>query len=89
MQMTEGGFTQMHHMNGVFGSGMGTMMSGGFFWIVLAIVFLYLLVKKSARNTGHNRQAVEKSAIDILNEEYAKGNISEREYARKKNNLMQ
>ncbi|SFC44911.1 putative membrane protein [Alkalibacterium subtropicum] len=83
----------MHSMYGLFGGGF-SMMLGGLFWIVLIIVFLYLLFRKvsednTRHNTHHNTISRNHSALDILDEEYAKGNISEDEYMRKKNHLRQ
>lgn len=75
-----------NHMYGLFGGGFSSMMFGGLFWIVLIIIFLYLLFRKVSEDNGYHTK--KKSALDILDEEYAKGNISEDEYMRKKNNLL-
>lgn len=66
----------------------------GFMWlwmllpILLVVLVIYLLVKPSnskyESDKGKNR---EKDAIDILDERYAKGEISEEEYKIKKDNL--
>lgn len=80
----------MHSMYGLFGGGSGFMMLGGLFWLVLIIIFLYLLFKKISEDNTHNRTESQKnSALAILDEEYAKGNILEEEYLRKKHNLRQ
>lgn len=78
----------MHSMYGLFGGGF-SMMFGGLFWIVLIIIFVYLLFRKVSEDNGYPNHSRKKSAIDILDEEYAKGNISEEDYMRKKNNLRQ
>ncbi|GEK89162.1 SHOCT domain-containing protein [Alkalibacterium putridalgicola] len=79
----------MHSMYGLFGGGFN-MMFGGLFWLVLIIIFLYLLFRKvSEDNSHHHTRSRKQSALDILDEEYAKGNLSEEEYMRKKNNLRQ
>ncbi|OJF96998.1 hypothetical protein AX762_00075 [Alkalibacterium sp. 20] len=61
------------------------MMFGGIFGIILIIIVMYLLFNKTSENNSYPSQ--KKSALDILDEEYARGNISEEEYLRKKKNL--
>lgn len=80
----------MHSMYGLFGGGSGFMMFGGLFWFVLIIIFLYLLFRKVSEDSTHKSTPSRKnSALDILDEEYAKGKISEEDYMRKKHNLRQ
>ncbi|WP_423189297.1 SHOCT domain-containing protein [Alkalibacterium sp. f15] len=74
-----------HNMYGLFGGGFSSMMFGGLFLIILIIIILYLLFRQDSQGSGYHTN--KKSALDILDEEYAKGNISEEEYMKKKNNL--
>ena len=77
----------MHSMYGLFGGGFSSMMFGGLFWTLLIIVFLYLLFRKVSEDNIYHNHSQKNSALDILDEEYAKGNISEDDYMRKKENL--
>jgi len=66
-------------------SGMGFM--GGGFWItgiiILLIVFtaIYLI-----NNNHHNTTKI--NALEILDQEYAKGNITDDDYKKRKENLQ-
>lgn len=53
------------------------------FWIVLVIALIFFFVIYS-RQSNQRRN---KSALDILNERYARGEIDEEEYEKKKKNL--
>ena len=53
------------------------------FWIVLVIALIFFFVIYS-RQSNQRRN---KSALDILNERYAKGEIDEEEYEKKKRDL--
>lgn len=64
----------------MFGYNEGYHMMGGFSWIfliLLVIVLVYLFNNKSSK----------KSARDILDERYAKGEIDLEEYNERKKNL--
>ena len=72
------------HMNeyGWGGMGMGMVL----FWVVV-IVALILLVK-NVRGVGAGKSGEpEKSAFDILQERYARGEIGREEYEQKKQDL--
>lgn len=75
-----------------FLSGGRIMMRGGMFgmgtlwWILLAIVIIgavYILKNKTNQQTeiSHSPHS---SAFDVLDEEFAKGNLTEEEYLHKK-----
>ena len=53
------------------------------FWIVLVIALIFFFVIYSRQSN----QRQEKSALDILNARYARGEIDEEEYEKKKKNL--
>lgn len=67
----------------------GANFMGGFGWII-PILFIGLIglgiyyITKSNRN-GNNYNA---NALDMLDHEYAKGNISREEYLERKNDLL-
>jgi putative membrane protein len=72
-------------MRWLCGSG-GFGMSGPFmlfFWVVVIVGLVYLF-KTRAKNRNRFR---EKTPLDILNERYAKGEISEDDYQRIKEKL--
>lgn len=67
---------------GMMGYGWGwLMMIGIFILVVLGIIALIRYLQQSARP---DRQVTVKTALDILNERYARGEISDEEYQRKK-----
>ena len=70
----------MHWMDGFGG---GWMM---FLWwaiIIAAIIFIVKLL-----TSGSNSPKRDKSAIEILNERYAKGEISKEEFEEKKQDIL-
>lgn len=67
---------------GMMGYGWGwLMMIGIFILVVLGIIALIRYLQKSVQP---DRQVRDKTALDILNERYARGEISDEEYQRKK-----
>ena len=77
----------LDHMGGA-GWGMG--FGGGFFmilfWIVI-IVAVVMLVKWLAGGSSRFDLPREKSALDILKERYARGEIGKEEFEQKKRDL--
>lgn len=63
----------------------GGMMLMGLFWIILLIAIVYLIVKLIS-NRPDNRTGKETS-LEILQKEYAKGNITEEDYLTRKKHL--
>jgi putative membrane protein len=71
---------------GMMGYGWGwLMMIGMCILVVLGIIALIRYLRQSAR--PDDSQAASKTALDILNEIYAKGEISDEEYQRKKSEI--
>ena len=69
-------------LGGGFGGGGMFLMMGFRFLITLAIVFLILKIMKA--NPPSYFSPLSDSALNILNERYAKGEINEDEYTKKK-----
>jgi putative membrane protein len=72
------------------GSNSFTMgFGGGFmwlFWIILIIVVVWFS-KYFFGNSHNSKEKIEKSALSILNERYARGEIQQQEYEQKKRDL--
>ena len=79
----------MMHRFGEHGWGMGLGM--GWWWIIGAIcmiVIVWIIVKIINQSNHHNtRLDNKKSALDILKERYARGEIDKQEFEERKNNL--
>ena len=67
-----------------FGLGAGLMW---IFWILL-IVFVAVIIKSSIAGWG-NRDGKQPSALEILKQRYARGEIDQDEYDRKRKDLVQ
>ena len=80
-------------MHGYFGNGMwtGGGIFMGFFWILIIGIVLYFIFRNNnPTNNDHNyskRNSTDES-LRILNEKYVNGEISEEEYKKKKNNIL-
>jgi len=73
-------------MGGYGGYGMGM----GWWWIiglVIVIAVIGIVVKSMNQNTG-STQNTGKTALDILKERYAKGEIDKKEFEERKKDLM-
>ena len=66
--------------------GVGSMMFMGFFWILLLVMVVFLIGKLffNQSNQSFNRE----TPLEILQKEYAKGNISEEDYLERKKHLQ-
>ncbi len=61
----------------------------GWSWILglaVIVVVIWLVVRSTNRNSGY--KDVGRSALDILNERYARGEISKEEFAEKKKDIQ-
>lgn len=64
------------------------MMGGGIFGLLTIGVIVYLLVRDNHYNTNESNYNRSNDALEILKERYVKEEISEVEYERMKNTLM-
>ncbi len=73
---------------GEYGHGWG--MGMGWWWIIgliIVIAVVWMVVKSLNQNTG-STQSPGKSALDILKERYASGEIDKQEFEERKRDLM-
>ena len=74
-------------MNGGHDYGFG-FFGGGFMWIFwIAVIVLVLWAVRGMVSGGASFTEKEKSALDILKERYAKGEIDHEEFTKKRNDL--
>ena len=62
----------------------------GWWWIIgliIVIAVIWIVVKSMNRGTGSS-QSTGKSALDVLKERYAKGEIDKQEFEERKRDLM-
>lgn len=74
------------------GYGMGGFGFGGFFmilWWILIIIGIVVLVKWLLGSSASPAGGSSGKALDILKERYARGEIDEQEYLKKKQDLSQ
>ena len=74
----------MNDLHGGWGVGMGIGM--WIFWLVL-IALILLIAKVAVSGSSDKSQNVKSSSLDILKERYARGELDEDEYERKRNEL--
>jgi len=71
----------------MMGNGMGMGFGGGFMWLfwILLIILIVWIVKVAVGSSTSSEPR--KSAIDILKERYARGEIDQEEFEQKRNDL--
>ena len=82
------GFTASAQMMGEYGHGWG--MGMGWWWIIgliIIIAVIWMVVKGMNRNANTGQNSV-KSALDILKDRYARGEIDREEFEERKKDLM-
>jgi len=68
--------------------GFGMFRGGGILGIIIIVIAIYFVIKYLNENKNDSYIFRKKnSAIDILNERYAKGEINEEEYNKRKSML--
>ena len=72
-------------MNGSCGFGIGGIIMGIIFLIILGII-IYFIVIALRKNTINNGKTTE-TALDILKKKYAKGEITKKEFEEKKKTI--
>lgn len=76
----------MWHYGNMFNQGgMGWMMIMGLFWLLLVIAVIYFIVKLLAKQT--NNHIEKETPLEVLQKEFAKGNMSEEDYLKRKKHL--
>ena len=68
----------------MFGFGGGFMW---IFWILLIVAIVWAV--KAAEGSGNNPSEKRKSALDILKERYARGEIDQQEFEQKRKDLQE
>lgn len=77
------------------GCGFGFGMGGGFLWTILLLIAVvglgvfFISKISSSKGSRDSNKNLESSALDILQERYAKGEISDEEYEQKKKILKE
>ena len=70
--------------------GSGMWFGGGFmwiFWILLIVVIVWVIKAATDSGTGNNNSHSEESPLEILKKRYARGEIDEAEYERRRKEL--
>ncbi|MDZ7742457.1 MAG: SHOCT domain-containing protein [Bacteroidota bacterium] len=76
-------------MDGLGGHGWGMGLGMGWWWIigiVLAVIIVWLVFRTT--NRSNSSDTSRKSALDILKERYARGEIDKAEFEERKKDLM-
>ena len=75
-----------NYYGNIFGWGLGGGLMMILFWVAI-IFFIVWIVKEISGGNSSDKTRHGKSAIDILNERYAKGEIDKKEFEEKKRDL--
>ena len=68
--------------------GFGMGFGGGFMWLLwIFLIIVIFWVVKGAIGNSNNPPGQQKSALDILKERYAKGEIDQQEFEQKQKDL--
>ena len=70
-------------MDGMMGYGVGFHGFGWIFWLLIIVLIFFLI-----RSASDSSNKSDKSALDILKERYAKGEISKEDFEEKKKHLI-
>ena len=65
----------------------GWMIMGVIFWVIVIIAVIYLIKWAAGETKTKSVEPSKKSAIEILEERYAKGEIDKKEFLEKKEDL--
>ncbi|SFK72908.1 putative membrane protein [Marinilactibacillus piezotolerans] len=73
----------------MYGSVCSGIAGSGFFWPIPAVLLLVIVLSviMIAKNNRQKKRPIESSSLEILNERYARGEIDDQEYSRRKKNL--
>lgn len=71
-----------------WGHGFGHWGFGILFWVLLIVVLVVLVMNVNKGMGGNGRDRTDKSALDILKERYARGEIDKDEFEQKKKDLQ-
>ncbi len=69
----------------MMGDGLGMGIGGGFMWLFWTLLILVVVwAVKAAGESSNNPTEAPKTALDILKERYAKGEIDQQEFEQKR-----
>lgn len=74
----------------MMGDGSGMWFGGGFmwiFWILLIVLIVWAVKAATGTGTGSNNSDSYESPLEILKKRYARGEIDEAEYERRRKEL--
>ncbi|API90082.1 hypothetical protein BKP56_12810 [Marinilactibacillus sp. 15R] len=73
----------------MYGSVCSGIAGSGFFWPIPAVLLLVIVLSviMISKNNQHKNQSGKSSSLVALDERYARGEIDDQEYSRRKKNL--